>query len=154
MVPGGAPQMAFPGQLLVVGLCVCWGGGVLVFCWEGNMSLCQQWETCANWQKRDGYLKMVRMEDKMKRGVESCRRGWCEKARGINRKKKWEGAGCQEWGNSKLSCKQVTGRKKVVKLLGKFAHRKEEAIQTEEKEDKQRLEDRGRAGATRKDLPF
>lgn len=42
----------------------------------------------------------------------------------------------------------------MVKVIRKFAHHKGEAKQTEEKEDKQRLEDRGSAGATRKDLPF
>lgn len=33
------------------------GGGGVVFCWEGNMSLCQQWEACANWQEERWIFK-------------------------------------------------------------------------------------------------
>lgn len=76
MVPGGAPQMAFPGQLLVVGLGVCWGGVGCLFSVE--KAICPSVSSgtpVPTGRKRDGYLKMGRMEDKMKRRVESCRRG-------------------------------------------------------------------------------
>lgn len=56
---GGAPQMACSQVSFPV-----LGGGGVVLCREGNMPLCQQGRTGANWQEMDEYLKVGRTQGK------------------------------------------------------------------------------------------
>lgn len=71
--------MAFPGQLASIG-----DGGEGVFSVEKAICPSVSSERLVpTGRARDGYLKMRRMEDKMKRGEETCRRGGGRKEGGI-----------------------------------------------------------------------
>lgn len=64
--------------------CYRWGEGRrVVFCWEGNMSLCQQWEACANWQEKRWIFK-----DGKNGRQDGERRGWQREGQRVRIKKR------------------------------------------------------------------
>lgn len=169
MVPGGAPQMAFPGQLLVVGLyvCVCLYGG-----WGGCLFSVEE-AICPSvssgrpeptGRQRGGYLKMGRIEDKTRGGAESCGRGWVKEAGEGMKINKTGGQEEDKWGveevqhlsgerrNTEWSCKQVTRRKRDANEI-KISGPADDEVCTrwgtckaEEAEDEQRGWDGGGCG--------
>lgn len=64
MVPGGAPQMAFPGQLANVRV----GGGGLFSVEKAICPSVSSERLVPTGRKRDGYLKMGRRQDEKRRG--------------------------------------------------------------------------------------